>query len=195
MGLIILVPGIDDTAKRMEFINIQLSIAGYENIHTVEIVPNNGSISIIDMARQVLKRILELREQTGEEEITDIIGYSMGAIVLRYIIQRLNGKEIFHRFVSIAAPHKGTITGYFRNGIGVRQMRPNSTLLKELNQEKNPWGKVKVYSFWTPLDLMVLPSKSSELEGAVNKTYFVLCHPCMTRSKRVIKGIIQALQS
>ena len=194
MGLIILVPGIDDTAKRMEFINIQLSIAGYENIHTIEIVPNNGSISIIDMAIQVLKRILELREQTGEE-ITDIIGYSMGAIVLRYIIQRLNGKEIFHRFVSIAAPHKGTITGYFRNGIGVRQMRPNSTLLKELNQEKNPWGNVKVYSFRTHLDLMVLPSKSSELDGAVNKTYFVLCHPCMTRSKRVIKGIIQALQS
>jgi triacylglycerol lipase len=114
-------------------------------------------------------------------------------MIIRYIIQRLNGKTLFRSFISIAAPHHGTIMGYFRSGTGVRQLRPNSRLLRELNQDEDPWGSTKVYSYRTPFDLMILPSKSSELPGATNKTFFVFCHPCMTKSKMVIKNIIHDL--
>jgi triacylglycerol lipase len=193
MSLIILLPGIYDTAKRMAYIHNQLKIACNKSVKTIEIIPNDGSISIEEMAAQALTQIIKLRKQIGENEQIDVIGYSLGAIIIRYIIQRLNGKLIFRRFISISAPHHGTIMGYFRNGIGVKQLRPNSELLTELNQDKDPWGSIKVYSYWTPFDLMVLPSRSSELNGAINKSFFVLCHPCMTKSKKVIENIIHDL--
>jgi triacylglycerol lipase len=178
---------------RMKYIQQELLLAGYPDAHLLEITPHNGSISIESMAIQVLQQIEETEKRFPAEGRADVIGYSMGGLVFRYVIQRLGGKDLFRTFISIATPHHGTVTAYLRRGEGVRQMRPGSELLRELNGDPNPWGSVKVYSFRTPLDLMVLPSNSPIICCSANKQFMVLCHPWMTHSKRVAAGIINAL--
>jgi triacylglycerol lipase len=193
MRRIYLLPGIDDTRKRMKYFQQELSRAGYPDAHLLEITPNDGSISIESMATQVLRQIEKTEKALPAGKEIGVIGYSMGGLVFRYIIQRLGGKDLFQAFISIATPHHGTATAYLRRGEGVRQMRPGSKLLRELNGDPNSWGSVKVYSFWTPLDLMVIPSGSSKLSCSTNKRFLVLCHPCMTHSNRVAASIIHAL--
>jgi triacylglycerol lipase len=193
MRRIYLLPGIDDTRKRMRYIQRELIRAGVTDVHLLEITPNDGSISIEQMAVQVLRQIEKTEREFPGGGRADAIGYSMGGLVFRYIIQRLGGKELFRTFISIATPHHGTATACLRRGEGVRQMRPASKLLQELNGDPNPWGSVKAYSFWSPLDLMIIPSSSSTMPYSTNKRFLVPCHPCMTRSKSVAVSIIGAL--
>ena len=194
MKRIYLVPGIYDTAKRMQYIRLRLILAGYSDVHTIEIEPSDGSLSIEEMAIQILRKINTIEMQSTKTKEIVAIGFSMGGIVLRYVIQRLNGKELFSQYFSIASPHNGTIIGYLNNGTGVRQMRPTSELLRKLQTDQNPWGNVKVYSYWTLFDMMIIPAYSSILSFAVNKLFPVPCHPCMTKNKTVVDNIIQALE-
>ena len=192
MPAILLVHGIDDAQRRMQPLKERLQEAGYENVHAMHITPNDGSISMEEMGQQVLQEALYLRRASGAAKI-DVVGYSMGAIAARYFIQRLGGAEMVRRFVSLAAPHHGTLLAWLRGGQGVRQMRYRSPFLEELNADSSSCGEVEVYSFWTPLDLSVIPATSARLDGAHNQRFLVLCHPWMTRDKRVAEAVIKVL--
>jgi triacylglycerol lipase len=85
------------------------------------------------------------------------------------------------------------LTAYLSWNAGGRQMRPGSTFLQELNSEPDPWGNVKVFSFWTPYDRTVLPPKSSILSGAQNRAFNVLIHPWMLSDREVIDAVTDAL--
>ena len=94
---------------------------------------------------------------------------------------------------SPAAPHHGTLLARLRGGQGMQQMHYRSPFLEELNADSSSWGEVEVYSFWTPLDLSVIPATSARLDGVHNQRFLVLCHPWMTRDKRVAEAVIKAL--
>ena len=195
MRKILLVHGIDDTWRRMRPLQKKLLRAGFEDVHGINLIPNDGSISIAAMGRQVLHAVSALRRDGAGEGVVeiDLVGYSMGSLVCRYFIQRLGGKHMVHRFISLSGPHHGTITSYFRNGPAIREMRPGSELLRGLNEDPDPWGDIKVFSYWTPLDLMVFPAGTARLKHAHNQPVIVLAHPLMIRSRAVLRALIGAL--
>jgi len=117
----------------------------------------------------------------------------MGALAARYFLQKLGGKHIVRRFVSISGPHHGTVNAWLRPGAGCRQMRPNSRFLQDLNRDPDPFGEVEVFSFYTPYDLMILPSRSSILNGARNHAFKVWLHPLMTFDHKVIEAVARSL--
>jgi triacylglycerol esterase/lipase EstA (alpha/beta hydrolase family) len=119
----------------------------------------------------------------------------MGALAVRYFLQRQGGGSLVRRFISIAGPHHGTLTAFLRQNIGCRQMRPGSDLLRDLNSDMDPWGVVKVFSFWSPLDLTVIPATSSLLNQSLNRAFIVGLHPWMVSDKRVIAAVIQTLST
>ncbi len=123
------------------------------------------------------------------------MAYSMGALAVRYFLHWLDGRFIVRRFVSLAGPHHGTWMAHLRQNVGSRQMRPDSQFLRELNAEGDKWGDVDVYSFWSPLDLMVLPATSSVLDHAHNRAYSVLFHPWITSDQRVMEAVVQTLMA
>ncbi len=129
---VLLVHGLDDTGARMRHIHHALQQAGWNAVQAITLEPNDGSSSIESMATQVSHEAQSLRTDTGSAAI-DIVGFSMGGVVSRYMIQRLDGHTFVRRFITLSAPHHGTLTAYFRDGEGIQQMRPTSTLLRDLN--------------------------------------------------------------
>lgn len=190
---LLLVHGIYETGRRFNRLRAFLQANGFTTLETMDIHPCNGSISFEEMGTQVKQAALTLKQSTQVEKI-DIVAFSMGALASRYFIQRQGGKEIVRRFISLAGPHRGTYTAYLHPGAGCRQMQPNSNMLQDLLSDTDPWEETDVYSFWTPLDLMIIPASSSQLPGADNRTFPVLIHPWVASDVRVMTYIAQTLK-
>lgn len=165
---------------------------GFSPVVAMDIIPADGSIPIEKMGEQVRVAACELILATGADKI-DVVAYSMGALAARYFLQRLGGRNKIRRFISISGPHHGTFTAWFRPHIACRQMRPGSDFLNALNTDTDPFGGVEIFSFYTPFDLMVFPSRSSILADAHNLSFKVLLHPLMIADRRVIEAVVQAL--
>jgi triacylglycerol lipase len=191
---VLCVHGIDDTGSKFNRLRCALSQRGFKTVEAMDIQPPDGSISFEKMAVQIQMAASQLLVKSQAEKI-DLVGYSMGALASRYFIQQLGGKSIVRNFISLAGPHNGTWMAYLRPGIGCRQMRPGSAILRQLDADPDPWGQVKVASFWTPLDLSVLPASSACLPQAENRRFWVGLHPLMVVDRRVIQAVIQVLSS
>jgi triacylglycerol lipase len=189
---VLLVHGIDDDARSLAPLAEGLARAGFQDVRIVELKPNNGAAPISVLAGQVAEAAGSLRARTGSERV-DVVAFSMGALVSRYYLQRLEGRNHVRRFVSISGPHAGTLTGWLRANPGARDMRPGSELLRGLAADEAPFGDVQVFSLWTPLDLMIVPAGSSRLAGARERTFPVILHPLMLRDGRVLRSVEEAL--
>jgi triacylglycerol esterase/lipase EstA (alpha/beta hydrolase family) len=189
---VLLVHGIDDDARTLAPLANGLGRAGFPDVQIVELKPNNGDAPISVLAGQVAEAAASLRARTGQARV-DVVAFSMGALVSRYYLQRLEGRNHVRRFVSISGPHAGTLTGWLRANPGARDMRPNSELLRGLAADEAPFGDVQVFTLWTPLDLMIIPARSSRLAGARERTIPVILHPLMLRDGRVLRSVEEAL--
>ena len=101
--------------------------------------------------------------------------------------------ERVKRLVTISAPHHGTWLAFLHGGAGGVQMRPGSAFLRELNEDRAWLARVQVTTFWTPLDLMILPAWSSRLESAREERHWVLAHPLMVLQRSMWREVERAL--
>ncbi|HZH76910.1 MAG TPA: lipase [Archangium sp.] len=189
---VLLVHGIDDDARCLAPLSARLAQAGFGEVRCVELKPNNGAAPISVLAAQVAEAAEHLRARTGSARL-DLVAFSMGALVSRYYLQRLEGRHQVRRFVSISGPHAGTLLGWLRFNPGARDMRPGSELLRGLAADPAPFGDVQVFTLWTPLDLMIFPPSSSRLVGAHERMVPVALHPLMLRDGRVLRAVEDAL--
>ena len=162
---LLLVHGIWDTGACFDAMREALENAGCGPVETIDLEPNNGSARIERLAEQVDDAARGLLRGAACGKL-DLVGFSMGALVSRFWLQRLSGSALTRRFVSISGPHHGTVTAWAMPHAGVRQMRKNSQLLKELDDDDAPFGEVRVHTLRTPFDLMIVPSISSKLAHA-----------------------------
>lgn len=186
---VVLVHGIWNTAKVFRSLARQLSRAGFE-VHAWDSSPNNGSVSLFTLAQQLSERV---DTALGAERKFSLIGFSMGGIVSRLYLQRLGGARRVRKFVSIASPHYGTFWGRLGKKPGVREMRPGSELLAELNRGLGELSELDCLSLYTPLDLMILPTKSSNLGLGEARTFSVAAHQLMLNDSRVARATIEFL--
>lgn len=166
----------------------KLSRQGF-NCVTPKLKPIDARYGIEDQAVKLRDKInIEL----GETSKFILIGFSMGGIICRYYLQELGGINRVEKFISISTPHHGTYTAYFYPGIGTKQLRPKSQLLENLKKKERSFNNIRMYSFRTPFDLMIIPSKSSEWEIAENRKYFSPIHSLMLFNPKLI-GNIQSI--
>jgi triacylglycerol lipase len=191
---VLFVHGIDDTGALFKRMQAGLTARGFSNLLAMNITPPGGEIPLEAMAEQVQAAAKELLRASSAARL-DIVAFSMGSLASRYFIQRLDGCSLVRRFIAIAGPQRGTLTAYLRNTPGARQMRPGSACLTDLNSDPDPWSPVAAYTFWTPLDLMVLPSTSALLPKASHRPFFVLLHPWMVSDPRVIAAVAETLSA
>jgi triacylglycerol lipase len=159
-------------------------------VFTPNLRPNGGQAGIDELASQ-LSRYIE-REVPGGK--CDLVGFSMGGLVSRYYLQRLGGLDRVERFVSLAAPHHGTVLAHLHGGRGGRHMRPESDLLRDLARDADRLGRVKFTSIYTPLDLIIVPARSSEMAQARNVRLWASMHPALILGKRGIRAVAKALR-
>jgi triacylglycerol lipase len=186
---VVLIHGITDTTLVFRQMTAYLSAQGF-SVHSFDLTPNNGAMPLDKLAVQVADYVAR---NFDPEQPLDLIGFSMGGIVSRYYIQRLGGIERVQRFVSISAPNNGTFTAYLSHRPGCIQMRPDSPLLQDLNQDSAMLARLNFTVIWTPLDLIIVPPSSSQMsmgKEVIVPTHF---HGWMPADRRCLQAVAEAL--
>ena len=90
----------------------------------------------------------------------NLLGFSIGGVIARTWIQRLGGHRRTRRFISLGSPQQGTLTAQPWPGQilkGLAELKWDSALLRELNSNSELLESVDCHSFYSALDLAVLP--------------------------------------
>jgi triacylglycerol lipase len=122
---------------------------------------------------------------TGDAGSIDVVGYSAGGLVARLWAREHDGAGRARRVVTVGSPHHGTGVSALATEAGgcpraCEQMRPDSDLLRRLNAgDETPPGPRWV-TVRTEDDQTVTPSRSADLEGALNITVQQLCPEATT---------------
>lgn len=187
---VVLVPGYTDDASIFSRLVTFLAEENFQP-YPISLVPSDGRVGLDVLAGQIADFV---GRRFAEDQPLDFVGFSMGGVVLRYYLQRLGGLARTQHFVTLGTPHRGTWTSYANNRPGVRQMRPGSGLLRDLNSDVDRLDQVCFTSIWTPLDLMILPAASSRLAAARNEAVFALHHRALLTSRRSLARVAEALR-
>jgi triacylglycerol lipase len=159
-------------------------------VQSISLRPSDGSISFAVMAGQVYEFVAA---HYGSDDKFDLVGFSMGGLVCRYYLQKLGGTSRVRRFVTISTPNNGSLWAWFGGGDGVREMRPGSEMLRELNRDAGGLAALNYTSIYTPLDLAIVPSFSSRLSVARNVIAWVPLHPLMLMLPKPLRMVAEAL--
>jgi triacylglycerol lipase len=189
------VHGLWDSGAIMTPLKRGLQRRGIERVHAIDLLPRSGQASIAELGAIVAREAEAFAQREGVARI-DLVGFSMGALVSRWYLQRGGGKARVRRFVSISGPHHGTLSAHLLPFAGVRDMRPHSALLRDLAADVDPFGEVEVHCVYTPYDLLILPATSSLLPGARSTRAFkVLLHGLMILDRRVHGHVAEILRA
>ena len=186
---VLLIHGIKDDARKMEPMARYLRAQGWE-AKTMNLRPSWGQKGLDVLAGQVAEFIAE-NYAPGEK--IDIVAFSMGGLVTRYYLQRLGGIGRVQRYVTISAPHNGTLLAYLLPNAGCRQMRFGSAFLRDLASDADRLAELDFTSFWTPLDTIIVPARSSIMRQARNERMVIAAHPLMvwqTSAHRAVAGAL-----
>jgi triacylglycerol lipase len=164
---------------------------GYECL-VPKLKPCDARSGLETLAAQLQR---EIEQKWGKDADFHIVAHSMGGLVSRYYLQELGGHEHCQTLVTLATPHHGTRTAYFYPGKGAWQMRPNSEFLQSLQASSHRLKHLRIISYRTPLDLVILPSTSSHWDLADNRRVWAPAHPLVMHAPRVQREIISVVRS
>tara|TARA_Y100001968_G_C19450442_1_gene768176 strand:- start:5414 stop:6034 length:621 start_codon:yes stop_codon:yes gene_type:complete len=187
---IILIHGLWDTPKVFNRLRRELEKEGF--IVLVPYMPHEfGRIPIESLAKNLDDFI---SYELGEEIIVNLLGFSMGGLIARTWVQRMNGSKRTNKFISVGSPHKGTFTAQIIPSLlfaGIAQMKRHSMFLKNLNENINSLKKMNCISFFCMLDLMVFPGWQAVLPVGPSFQLPVLTHKGLIHNPRAIQIIVR----
>jgi len=157
---ILLVHGMLDNRAIFAVLRHRLRRRGFERVFAINYSPLTNDLRAA--ARDLSAAIEELVASTGYERI-HLVGHSLGGLIARYYVQRLDGSQRVHTLVTLGTPHSGTWPAY---GIPVqlcRQLRPGSELYAELDLP-TPGCRTRFVAYWSDLDQVVIPHRNGRLE-------------------------------
>jgi pimeloyl-ACP methyl ester carboxylesterase len=171
---IVLVHGLIDNRSIFTLLRRQLRRRGFGRVMTLNYSP------LVQDVRSVAERLGALIERTCEEtgyERVHVIGHSLGGLVARYYVQRLGGDARVHTLCTLGSPHGGTWAARLVPQRLVRQLRPGSDLLKEL-EAPAPGIRTRFVAFWSDLDQLVVPKRSARID-----------HPDLAARNVLLRGV------
>ncbi|MDZ4701494.1 MAG: alpha/beta fold hydrolase [Rhodothermales bacterium] len=187
---VVLVHGFLDTGAVFRRLTSRLAAEGYTP-HAINLRPNDGRIGLEALAGQ-LDAFANTR-LAGQP--FDLIGFSMGGLIARYYVQRLGGIERVGRLITLAAPHHGTVWSHLAPLPGLRQMRPGSPFINDLNRDAEVLRRVDFVSLWTPFDLLVFPARRAILANHPDIRIPTAAHPLMLSDPRVHDTLVRLLDT
>ncbi len=132
----------------------------------------------------------------GTQDPLDLLGFSMGGVIARSWIQLLGGHRRTRRFLSVGSPQQGTLTALPWPGrifSGIADLRWGSALLQRLNGDLDPLRRIECHSFYSALDLVVLPGWSAVLPVGARTMLPVLTHPQLLRDRAALAPLAREL--
>ena len=190
---IILVHGLIDNRSIFTLLRRNLRRRGFGRVITLNYSPFTQDI------RQVAHRLAALVEQTCEEtgyERVHVIGHSLGGLIARYYVQCLEGDQRVHTLCTLGTPHSGTYAAHLMPQKVVKQLRPGSALMQELDAPA-PGLRTRFVAFWSDLDQLVVPKRSARIDHADLTARNVLLrgvgHMSLPIDRRVVREITTLL--
>lgn len=163
---------------------------GIDSVYTINLEPPFCDID--ELARQLARRVAAICAASGRPQVI-LVAHSMGGLVCRAYLQRLNGDRHTAKLITLGAPHAGTVHARLIPGPNLRQMRPGNHWLAALNREQGPRPRVPTMCIYSCHDNIVAPQDSGALEGAVNQPTPGVGHLEMTFSPVIQKLLLDAL--
>ena len=186
---VLLVHGIAEDETGMTRMAAFLRADGWE-VHTISLRPSWGQAGLAPLAREIAR----YAEENLHGRQFDLVGFSMGGLVSRYYLQRLGGVRRVEHFVTLSAPHRGSYWAWLVPNDGGREMRPGSAFLRDLESDADELRRVKFTSLYTPWDVVIVPSRSSQMPQARNVKVPVGSHPGMVLRRPSLRAVAAALR-
>jgi hypothetical protein len=127
-------------------------------------------------ARDLGEHIERICEQTGHERVR-VVGHSLGGLIARYHVQRQGGDARVESLVTLGTPHSGSLLAHVVPTPLIRQLRPASPVLREL-EEPAIGCRTRVTAVYSDLDQVVLPTSSGRCE-----------HPDLAARNVLVRGV------
>ena len=132
----------------------------------------------------------------GLEQPIDLLGFSIGGVIARTWIQLLGGQRRTRRFTSVGSPQQGTLTAQPWPGrllAGIADLKSGSPLLTELNGNLDALAGIDCCSFYSTIDLAVLPGWQAVLPLGRTQMLPVWAHPQLLRAPKSVQLLAQEL--
>ena len=184
----VLVHGFLDTGRLFRTMAARLGAAGHR-AWAPTLRPRDGRRGIPDLAGKL--RAYLAAEVPADEPLA-LVGFSMGALVVRYYLGEPDRHPGVRAYFAIAAPFGGTPTAWLYPGAATRQMRPGSAFLRAL-AARGGLENLALASFRSPLDLTVWPSRQSRLAGIRDRVVWCPLHSLLPADPAVVAGIVGEL--
>jgi triacylglycerol lipase len=178
---VVMVHGFANTGRLFRALCGTLGARGH-TCHAPTLYPRDGGLGIPDLSTK-LASFIESNAAPGAP--LALVGFSMGALVARHYLQAQGGARLATAFFSIAGPYRGSMNAYLYPGVGTRQMRPGSPFLQMLSEGTDALGALAVFTYRTPLDLMVVPSTGSRMPSAKDLALWCPLHSLLPRDHRL----------
>lgn len=107
-----------------------------------------------------------------------LVGHSMGGLVCRAWWARHGKPGRVPRILTIGSPHHGTRAARLGLGRNVKEMRPGSAWLHEL-EASEIHRPMPITTFYSHCDNIVFPATTACLPGADNRHLAAVAHVCM----------------
>ncbi|KGN42444.1 esterase/lipase family protein [Knoellia aerolata] len=156
---ILLVHGLIDNRSIFAMLRRGLTRRGFNSVYSMNYSPFTADVRTA--AAQLGEEIEAIVAETGYEKI-HIVGHSLGGLIARYYVTRLGGDARVHTLVTLGTPHQGTWGAYALPMRILSQMRPDSGLIRELD-EPAPGCTTRFISYWSDTDLVIVPQANGAL--------------------------------
>ncbi|MDV6012251.1 alpha/beta fold hydrolase [Haloechinothrix sp. LS1_15] len=120
-------------------------------------------------AHEFAEVVDEHLDRTGADQV-DVVTHSMGGLSTRWYMKFLDGDETVSTWVSLAGPNNGTYVASWCSLAhqSCRDMQPGSDFLSELNAGDPTPGSADYGTWWSRCDGIIVPARSTVLDGAEN---------------------------
>jgi triacylglycerol lipase len=200
-GPVLLVPGYGGGTGALNSLADRIRATGRNA--TVLRLPGGGTGSLITDAA-VLNAAVSRALARGAPSV-DVIGYSAGGVVALLWARRDDGAARARRIITLGSPFHGTELAAAAQAfvpdacpVACQQLIPGSTLLTSLDVS-SPAGLPRWLSLWTTDDMIVTPTDSARLAGAIDIPVQSVCpalsisHSQLPTNPVVMAMVLQAI--
>lgn len=167
-----------------------LRLHGRKRSYSVQLA---GEGAVPDAARDLAAFIRAVLEATGADRV-DIVAHSLGGIVARLAILDHGLADAVRTLITLGTPHAGTHPARYANTARTRDLRLDSPLIERLGATPWPEG-VRVVTFWSRNDLLVLPAESAAAPGTETVDVTPFTHYSYLVDPRSWIAVAKALQA
>lgn len=190
----VLVPGWLDNDRTLARLRTYLELNGVRAV-ICSPQPSDGTAPIERLAGQLAAFV---ESGFGPDEPVNLFGFSMGGLIHRVFLQQMGGWRRVHKFVTVATPHRGTMTAQLATRMTPNeawvQMRPDSDFIMGLNSDLSALERVQFTSVWSPLDLTIVPANSSVLPVGKSRRVWSPAHGIMMYDPNVMRVVAGLLK-